>query len=189
MWKGFQQQDASGPTRDGQAEPSASAPVPSVCQGLPKEVASGRHIASCSKNSPRKKAPKDTNDKCTSCSKVFCSRQALNAHVAKKHCADKVPIIFATYFCKRRSIFQKCTKCSMTFTRRNILKNHMKLHSTEGMLQNFPCATCSKKFTSKNVLAKHMKVAHPPQVASFQCAVCDQKFPKIFLRRGASTST
>ena len=136
------------------------------------------HIAICSKNSPRKKAHKDTKDKCTSCSKVFCSRQALNAHVAKKHCADKVPIIFATYFCKRRSIFQKCTKCSLTFTRRNILKNHMKLHSTEGMLQNFPCSTCSKKFTSKNVLAKHMKVAHPPQVASFQCALCDQKFPK-----------
>ena len=103
-------------------------------KGFMKKFHLVKHIAYCSKNRLRKKAPREEKDKCRICGKTFCNKTSLTHHLAKVHEAARSPILIATYFSKRWSVFLKCFACSQTFRHRKILKKHMKVHSTGGIL-------------------------------------------------------
>lgn len=87
---------------------------------------------------------------CSSCSKVFDSKQKLYLHVNRTHTLE--PLI--------------CSTCNKSFARKDILARHISQHhrGTDGSsltsVPTFSCDVCLKTFGRKDNLLVHVRAKH-----------------------------
>ncbi|KAJ8704903.1 hypothetical protein PYW08_012223 [Mythimna loreyi] len=86
--------------------------------------------------------------RCTKCTKIFKSRNALNRHITYVHNKKRPP---------RNKI---CDYCGRAFTTQTILQSHIRTHTGERPLH---CTHCPATFAHSAALYTHNKLLHTPK--------------------------
>ncbi|KAH9509548.1 hypothetical protein Btru_046128 [Bulinus truncatus] len=120
---------------------------------------------------------------CEFCSKTFCFRSALTAHLnihskvrpylcsqCGKSFKSKTSLYSHKYVHREIQSFN-CTTCGKAFKTKSCCSAHMKRHISQ---PTFPCSLCGSVFPDKGGLSKHMKTIHKPR-KQYICKICGKK--------------